>query len=181
MDSFNYLFTLTDTQITTIENLIKGESQSTWLANTYRQDKLAVHKETEAILLKFWNKTETNPITVVNTTLISKYSILDEVFAKAAEVLGLNKYIVQRYLFAKLPAGKQIYKHKDSFEVFKYSHRIHVPIITSEDCLFTVDDQTMSIQKGKATEINNLTWHSVENKSNIDRIHLIFDIKPDLS
>ena len=37
------------------------------------------------------------------------------------------------------------------------------------------------MNKGDVIEINNLLPHSVSNKSSIDRVHLIFDIKEDLS
>jgi len=181
MANFTDLFDLTETQLTTIENLIKEEPESAWILETYRQDNYKMHQETGSIILKLQNRNEKHPIAVDNTELISKYSILNELYAKAAEILGFSKYIVPTSLFVKLPAGKQVYKHKDSFEVFKYINRIHVPIITNAECLFTIGEETKSVEKGKATQIDNMAWHSVENKSSVDRVHLIFDIKADLS
>ena len=181
MANFTDLFDLTEIQITTIENLIKEEPESAWILETYRQDNYKMHQETGSIILKLQNRNEKHPIAVNNAELISKYSILDELYAKAAEILGFSKYIVPTSLFVKLPAGNKVYKHKDSFEVFKYINRIHVPIITNAECLFTIGEETKSIEKGKATQIDNMAWHSVENKSSVDRVHLIFDIKADLS
>jgi len=181
MANFTDLFDLTETQLTTIENLIKEEPESAWILETYRQDNYKMHQETGSIILKLQNRNEKHPIAVDNTELISKYSILNELYAKAAEILGFSKYIVPTSLFVKLPAGKQVYKHKDSFEIFKYINRIHVPIITNAECLFTIGEETKSIEKGKATQVDNMAWHSVENKSSVDRVHLIFDIKADLS
>tara|TARA_R100000988_G_scaffold101223_1_gene73664 strand:- start:1389 stop:1934 length:546 start_codon:yes stop_codon:yes gene_type:complete len=181
MANFTDLFDLTETQLTTIENLIKEEPESAWILETYRQDNYKMHQETGSIILKLQNRNEKHPIAVDNAELISKYSILDELYAKAAEILGFSKYIVPTSLFVKLPAGKQVYKHKDSFEIFKYINRIHVPIITNAECLFTIGEETKSVEKGKATQIDNMAWHSVENKSSVDRVHLIFDIKADLS
>jgi aspartyl/asparaginyl beta-hydroxylase (cupin superfamily) len=181
MANFTDLFDLTETQLTTIENLIKEEPESAWTLETYRQDNYKMHQETGSIILKLQNRNEKHPIAVDNAELISKYSILDELYAKAAEILGFSKYIVTTSLFVKLPAGNQVYKHKDSFEVFKYINRIHVPIITNAECLFTIGEETKSIEKGKATQVDNMAWHSVENKSSVDRVHLIFDIKADLS
>ena len=181
MAYFTHLFDLTETQSTTIENLIKEEPESAWIVETYRQDNLKVHQETGSIILKLQNRNEKNPIAIENTELISKYSILNELYAKAAEIYKFSKYIVPTSLFVKLPAGKQVYKHKDSFEIFKYINRIHVPIVTDSECLFTIGEETKSIEKGKATQIDNMAWHSVENKSSTDRVHLIFDIKADLS
>ena len=65
---------------------------------------------------------------------------------------------------------------------FAYSHRIHVPIITNNECIFTVNNEKVPMDIGYAIEINNLLPHSVNNKSATkDRVHLIFDIKEDLS
>ena len=51
MANFTHLFDLTETQSTTIENLIKEEPESAWIVETYRQDNLKVHQETGSIIL----------------------------------------------------------------------------------------------------------------------------------
>lgn len=51
-------------------------------------------------------------------------------------------------------------------------------MVTHEDVLFTVLDNTMNMKAGSAYEINNGMPHSVINNSNVDRIHLIVDLLP---
>jgi len=183
-ENLNYkkLFELTNTQIKTLEDLVNSEPPESWEKNTHRQDKKGVHKDTQALMFKFpFIKRKKHPKDFNDDTLISRYAITTELFKKAAEVLNLKKYKVERYILAKLPAGKSILKHKDSQRIFGFSRRIHVPIITDSKCIFTVNDEVIPMDKGSAIEINNLLYHSVDNKSDIDRVHLIFDIKEDLS
>ena len=180
--TYKTLFSLTNTQIKTLEDLIKSEPAESWDKNTYRQDKKGVHKDTKSIIFKFIFKDKVRNKTDFNDSdLITRYSIINEIFVKTAEVLNLKKYKVDRYLLAKLPAGKNITEHKDSPNIFGFSHRVHVPIITAPECSFTVGEDLIPMNKGDAIEINNLLPHSVSNKSSIDRVHLIFDIKEDLS
>ena len=56
------------------------------------------------------------------------------------------------------------------------SHRIHVPIKTNKNVLFSVDGEKRELNQGEIIEINNLKDHFVENNDpNEDRIHLIMD------
>ena len=59
-----------------------------------------------------------------------------------------------------------------------YSRRHHVPIITSEQTLFGVGTEKINMLEGECWEINNTRFHSVENDSDIDRVHLLIDIMP---
>lgn len=106
-------------------------------------------------------------------SIFSKY--VDEVAG-----LGINKYgesDIKRAFFARLRAGGKIPRHKDVGTISKKTHRIHVPVVTSPGCVFTVGDELMHIPYGEVWVIDNTDrYHSIENNSNIDRIHLIVDI-----
>ena len=102
------------------------------------------------------------------------------------ELLGLLK---DRYgpgeiwnlQIAKMKGNGEIVPHIDSGLGFLFSHRIHIPLVTNQNVIFTVDDERFYLKKGHVYEINNSKLHSVQNKNDptYNRIHLIFDYMPD--
>jgi tetratricopeptide (TPR) repeat protein len=88
-----------------------------------------------------------------------------------------NGFIV-RMLLAKLLAGGDIPNHTDAGYSLLNSHRVHIPIITNGKVVFVVGGEEKNMQVGEFWEINNGLDHSVENRSDEDRIHLIVDWMP---
>jgi hypothetical protein len=87
--------------------------------------------------------------------------------------------IIQQAMFTRLHAGVSIGRHKDKGEVTAKTHRIHVPVITNNECIFTVDDISKHLQAGEIWIIDNVDkFHSVANMGTIDRVHLIIDAMP---
>ena len=54
-------------------------------------------------------------------------------------------------------------------------HKIHVPIKTDELAEFIEEKSSYYLKRGFAYEVNNRIAHGVKNKSENERIHLIFD------
>jgi hypothetical protein len=51
-----------------------------------------------------------------------------------------------------------------------------VPVITNTECIFSVGDESRNLDAGQIWIIDNVNrYHSVENKGNNDRVHLIID------
>ena len=76
----------------------------------------------------------------------------------------------------KLKARKRIPPHVDAGMSLNLAKRIHVPIVTTDEVVFTVGGEIKKMREGEMWEINNSQkQHSVHNKSRHDRIHLIFD------
>ena len=62
------------------------------------------------------------------------------------------------------------------FWILKKSKRIHIPIVTNPECIFTVGDNSINMKVGEIWEMNNdKMQHSVHNNGDEDRIHLIID------
>ena len=81
-----------------------------------------------------------------------------------------------KVFYAKLPSKGKILEHYDGGLGFTLSHRIHVPIKTNKNVLFSVDGEKREFNQGEIIEINNIKDHFVENNDpNEDRIHLIMD------
>lgn len=82
-----------------------------------------------------------------------------------------------RVQFARMPAGGVIEPHWD-VGFLKLVHRLHVPIITNEDVVFTIGEENFYLEPGWLYELNNQFRHSVANNSSQSRIHLLVDLLP---
>lgn len=56
-----------------------------------------------------------------------------------------------------------------------FYRRTHVPLITSKDVEFVIRDERRHLAPGEVWEINNWRVHRVENRGEIDRVHLLVD------
>ena len=99
--------------------------------------------------------------------------------------IGVDERKVVRSLLAAMPPGVNIPVHHDTGEWVKNTHRIHVPLLTSDTSVhFHVgtDEGMMrdiAFSEGYVVELNNRAKHSVSNKWDQWRIHLIFDYVDD--
>lgn len=78
----------------------------------------------------------------------------------------------------KLHAGAMIKEHSDlelSFEEGEV--RIHIPIITSPQVEFYLEEERVMMQEGECWYLNLSLKHSVRNNGTTDRIHLVIDCK----
>lgn len=92
----------------------------------------------------------------------------------AAESLGYEDFRFPRVMFARLPAGGEISPHKDTM-ASHYVHKIHVPLITNPQTIFHVGTKSKHLPVGEVVEVNNKRSHAVYNRSDQDRVHLIFE------
>ncbi|GBG26797.1 Heparan sulfate glucosamine 3-O-sulfotransferase 4 [Hondaea fermentalgiana] len=101
--------------------------------------------------------------------------------------LGIQTKQVIRCLLARLPPGKVIPAHHDTGLWSTRSHRVHVPLVTSDQhgdedkqVVFKAghnDDalERVAFETGVAIELNNRAKHNVINNWDQYRVHLIFD------
>lgn len=76
----------------------------------------------------------------------------------------------------RLAAGAIIKPHTDNELGYEDGcFRIHIPIITNPKVEFILDDQRLIMNEGECWYINANFTHSVANKGNEDRIHLVID------
>jgi len=85
---------------------------------------------------------------------------------------------VGKCLFINLPAGKKVNPHVDMGYYLTSVHRTHIPIMTHDDVDFSVGGEVINMKEGTCYEINNMQMHAVDNRSDVDRIHLLIDIIP---
>jgi hypothetical protein len=145
-----------------------------WGEDPSRQENFIVHRYTQTIPLvydeKFVNPIKTKYYKIFETSLMSLESLLSTHYGKG---------FTARVILTKLKSKGAILPHRDSGKCFELSHRVHIPLITNDEVFFTVGEDTIVMRSGELWEINNVGQiHSVVNKSDHDRIHLIIDWQP---
>jgi hypothetical protein len=100
---------------------------------------------------------------------------LYEVSAALKQEYGYSQIEYRSLMLVKLFAGCEIAEHTDEGGIYKYAHRVHIPIVTNEGCYFTVGGEVGRMAAGEIVEINNTMPHSVVN-GDMDRVHLIVDV-----
>jgi len=99
---------------------------------------------------------------------------IDEVIGVVIEKIG--EVEVQQAMLTNLRAGIVIPRHRDKGPLTAKTHRIHVPVITNTECIFSVGDESKNLPAGQIWIIDNVNrYHSVGNNGDSDRVHLIID------
>jgi Aspartyl/Asparaginyl beta-hydroxylase len=104
----------------------------------------------------------------------------DTIFLKEcsyiSSLLANFKCTLQAVRLLKLNAGATIKEHKDNDLCFEKGEvRFHIPVRTHSDVHFFLDKEEMNLQEGECWYMNFNLLHSIHNKSNIDRVHLVID------
>jgi aspartyl/asparaginyl beta-hydroxylase (cupin superfamily) len=78
--------------------------------------------------------------------------------------------------FLKLGAGAFIRRHRDyKLGLEDGEVRLHIPVFTNPQVEFLLDDKRVEMQAGETWYLNVNFYHSVNNQSSQDRIHLVID------
>lgn len=111
-----------------------------------------------------------------DTELFEKlYPNIQDVLISLKVRYGYSHLEIKSLMLVKLYAYGDISEHIDEAGIYKYAHRVHIPLITNDRCVFTIDGEEGRMSKGEIVEINNIVPHSVVNGDQ-DRVHLIMDI-----
>lgn len=84
---------------------------------------------------------------------------------------------VRKCLLSRVPSGRNIKLHVDAEPDQALLHRIHVPLVTNQKCLFVYPYQGefFNLRPGHGYEINSNLPHAVVNGGLEARIHFVFD------
>lgn len=153
-----------------------------WDIDTSRQETYKPHKDTKMFQLRYmdydWNSFSGIKPQYWNVNKIENdlaHIRLLEIFYDLEEEYDS---VVVRAEIVKMFGNTSVRPHVDGGDMLNVTRRVHIPIITNSDVLFTVLDNTINMQEGVCYEINNGMPHSVKNNSNFDRVHLIIDLLP---
>lgn len=140
-----------------------------WERFTHRQKNIVGHRDTRTIPLLF------DPVRLSRHIEHPLYNMFSHHISAIASIVGGS---AKRANLVALLAKSEIAPHYDKGDFLNSTRRIHVPVETNEGCLFTVGNEIQHIPFGEVWEINNTGMeHSVVNKGDARRIHMIIDVR----
>jgi quercetin dioxygenase-like cupin family protein len=108
--------------------------------------------------------------------VVYKDTIFLEQSVYLKEVLSSFPCLLKAVRLLKLDAGAIIKEHRDAELAFEHGEvRIHIPVITNGLVEFILDKERMVLKEGECWYMNFNLLHTIENKSNAARIHLVID------
>ncbi len=168
-----------------LRELVTAISDDEWHSDPFRQKRYEVHRDTQTVPLVFDpdfrhshptrlpRLQQFEPALRAILGLVADHFEESEFGRSLIEQFGLGYFV--RATLVRLVAGGSIAAHTDNNFSLVHSHRVHVPIVTDPDVLFTVGSETRNLEAGHVYEINNRRMHSVANNSDTNRVHLILD------
>lgn len=94
------------------------------------------------------------------------------------EVLQHFKCPLLSVRLLKLAAGARVHEHKDRDLCYEEGMvRFHIPVFTNPEVDFFLQGEKMVLEEGSCWYMNFNLPHSLHNKSNQDRIHLVVDAR----
>jgi hypothetical protein len=171
--------------ITALRDQAAALTDADWSADASRQQTFDAHTRTQTIKLIFdADYRHSDPTVHADFAVFEPVirPLMDHIRGwylqslrqrRIAEKHGPGYFI--RAILTRLAPNAEITPHADDGHSLKRCHRIHMPIVTNPDCLFTVGDRTWHMPAGELWEINNRRVHAVRNSGATARIHLIMD------
>jgi len=173
----NELIRIGKPEMEAITSKIK-ELTDEWEANTHRQDIFSVHTETKSIIFKFQLMSNKEEPVITYPEWEEWKVLLEPLMIQALKKITTdNNGVIIKAMLTMVPAGCSIAPHVDMHWSFDTAHRVHLPIITNDLVDFNIEGKIYHLKEGTFYEINNKLKHSVTNRSDKDRVHLIFDYK----
>ena len=160
-----------------IKNYISNFAEE-WFIDTSRQEIFKAHKDTNSYFIYKADLKWKNSDAFVVEKKSNDAKLVSMIDRIILDLETKHDGVRGNVLLIKLKAGQIIPSHQDSGDYLVASRRHHIPIITSDNTWFTVGSDKINMLVGECWEINNTRFHSVENYSDIDRVHLLIDIMP---
>lgn len=178
-------FHIGDIEIAELKSLVLNLTDEQWENFSLRQKRYEVHQHTQSIGLVYdpdfrhSHPTRLPTLDMFEDELKPVLWMTADHFEETEKGKQLIKensagYFVRATL-VRLKAGGSIAEHRDMNFSLTHSHRVHLPIVTNDEVWFSVGSETINMREGQLYEINNRRLHSVENKGDDDRVHLILD------
>lgn len=161
------------TGISPLSQAVLAIDSKEWERFKYRQKTIVGHKMTRTIPLIFDYQTKSKFLTHPNYE-----AFLPHLEGLSSHLRAMSfPYDIKRANIVKLLSKSDISPHVDKGDFLEKTRRVHVVITTNDECTFVVDGQSLHMSEGQVWEINNTgKIHSVHNRGETDRIHLIVDV-----
>jgi hypothetical protein len=153
--------------------------EDAWLANTTRQDKIRVQRETNTIFLRNAVK---RPDLVIEENQESGPTRISTRFPFAIafmnHVAAQLKCQLSRATIVRLKPRSEVGVHIDAGSYYLIRHRFHLVLRSSCGSVLRAGNEQVRMQEGELWWFDNKQHHSAFNESSEWRIHYIFDLLP---
>lgn len=141
----------------------------------------SAHQDITDIWIRYPEIDNATPIQVFNELECVNYQGFFELPSVRAEIFKVMQKVqgerLGRCMVTKLRPGGKIAPHIDEGDPVGYYDRFHVCIQADAASLFLCGNESATMRPGELWWFDNTQMHSVENHGDIDRIHLIMDIR----
>jgi hypothetical protein len=93
----------------------------------------------------------------------------------AMQIMGEIGGVWGRSRLMGLRAGGEVPQHVDSHYYWRTHWRIHIPVITNPQVLFSCGPETVHMKPGECWLFDSFRWHRVVNGGSEQRVHLVLD------
>jgi len=162
-----------------LDNVLNAITEEDWFTDDYRNS--------------VGNMVSTNSIPILHTPLCASglrtmsaindikpgplydkyYPLIEPIVQELEKYYTFNKLAV---FISRLHPKSQIGEHHDGGLFLELCHRVHVPLKTNPDVHYYIEKVPYYWEKGTIFEFNNLLSHSVDNTSDEERIHIVFNL-----
>ena len=109
-------------------------------------------------------------------TDLSWFSMGERVNGLVEEVMvHLPGFFPFQQMLSVVMPGHSIEPHVDH-QPPHWKFRVHIPLVTNDRSLFTVDKKSYQLEVGRSYKVNTEMEHSVDNRGEAPRIHFMFDV-----
>jgi Aspartyl/Asparaginyl beta-hydroxylase len=157
-----------------------GQSDHLWTSDQTKF--LTKFAGTEHIVLRFPdNYPESHRPASYRPAWSAWETVLAPLIERAVRPYQYSAFDTAKVMLTRLRPGAVIAEHVDKNPSSQVPHKIHIPLRSDPRVHFHIGGVSHYLQVGRAYEINNLLPHQVENRSDQDRIHIIFESYPTLA
>jgi hypothetical protein len=163
--------------VTRLKNVVARISEDVWaLEDAGKENAFECFHHTRHIVFRFIQGSRDHRVFYDRPLWRAWEGQVMPILRQAVTAYGFRDPVFPKVMLARLAAGYGIDRHTDGAGSNLYTHKIHIPLQTSEKAIFVVGDDAFHLREGIAYEVNNLRPHSVMNNGDLDRIHLIFEV-----
>lgn len=152
-----------------------------WLIDTSRQKNFTTHEHTFFYALSdfsyLWRPGQPVDPIILNKLEDSAQKELENIYNLLEGYV--NGKVIKSEIISMNPKSR-IRTHRDRSDMLYVARRFHIPIKTSTETVFIVEEENFILEEGYAYELNNSKYHAVRNNGNESRIHLIIDVMPNI-
>jgi hypothetical protein len=160
---------------------ISGVATHWWNIETIRAMSIAYHQYTHTIPIRnrIGDTEEYIPADGVHESVTTKYAhMFPRIHETVLRFAHEEKLALGRVVIVRLQPGEQSYRHYDPEIFLRGRKRFHLVVQAGPRNILSAGDETSNVRPGEIWFFANKVMHRAHNKSNVPRIHVIFDGYP---